>query len=266
MTPFVQALRPALSPDPPTVVGDLIRAGHDEPGAGALVAPVVATVTVISGSRWWSDDLVAYLGTEGFAVVLDPVGDSAFDRRSRAADAVIVDLSLTARSALAVCVAWRRRSSAPILAIAPRDENAVIAAFTAGADQVLVQDSTNRQLVAHLRATLRRVPPRRAVVDPVEVDAPVHLGEDGRSAVVGGRSVRLSEEEFAMLSLLLARPGRVVTRGELASVLLYASGSARAVDFAVRRLREKLEGVDGRRRIVVVRGVGFRFDPAGEDR
>ena len=68
-----------------------------------------------------------------------------------------------------------------------------------------------------------------------------------------------------MLSLLLARPGRVVTRDDLASMLVYASGSPRAVDFAVRRLREKLEEVDHRRRIVVVRGVGFRFDVEGED-
>lgn len=262
MTPFVQA---PPSPDPPARVDDPILPDDDEPRAGGLVAPVIATVTVVSGSQWWSEELVTYLGTEGFAVILDPIGQSAFDHRSRAADAVIVDLRLTARSPLAVCVAWRRRSTAPIVAIAPRDENAVIAAFTAGADQVLVEDSTNRQLVAHLRATLRRVPPRRAVVDPVE-DAPVQLGDDGRSAVVSGRSIRLSEEEFGMLSLLLSRPGRVVPRYDLASMLVYASGSPRAVDFAVRRLREKLEDVDDRRRIVVVRGVGFRFEMEGEDR
>lgn len=262
MTPSLRAPRaPSLA-----VVDDLVASGDDEPPPGALVGPVLATVTLISDSRWWSEEVMAYLGTEGFAVLVDPVGESAFDHRSRAADAVIIDLRLTARSALAVCVAWRRRSSVPIVAIVPRDEDAVIAAFTAGADQVLVEDTTNRQLVAHLRATLRRFPARRAVVDPVPVDAPVQLGGDGHSAVVGGRAVPLSEEEFGILSLLLDRPGRVVTRRDLASMLVYASGSTRAVDFAVRRLREKLEGVDGRRRIVVVRGVGFRFDLAGEDR
>lgn len=251
---------PAVGDEPPIVV-------DDESPLPLLRTPVLATVTVIADDGWWSRDLVAFLGLEGFAVTLDPAGDSAFDHRSRGTDAAVIDLRLTARSATAVCVAWRRRSNAPIVAMtASREEPAVLSAFTAGADHVVMIDATPRQIVAHLRALLRRVPPKRGRSVPAAVSAsvPVALGEDGRSAVVHGRPVKLTDEEVQMLSLFLDRPGRVVTRRELASTVVYASGSARAVDFFVRRLREKLEEVDTHRRIVVVRGVGFRFVVDGQ--
>lgn len=227
--------------------------------------PVVATVTVIAESGSWSQDLVHFLGSEGFAVFIDPTGDSAFDYRSQAADAAIIDLGLATPSATAICAAWRRRSIAPILAIADsRDEATVLAAFAAGADHVAIRDVTSRQIVAHLRSLLRRVPPRRTSALAPSATAHVRLGDDLRSAVVHGHTVRLTEAEFQMLALLLDRSGKVVTRAQLAKTVMYDSSSARAVDFFVRRLREKLEEADTRRRIVAVRGVGFRFEVDGE--
>lgn len=260
MTPLI-ATAPAApaptSPTPPAPSDILVVHGdHDL----SRPKPVVANVMVIADPGWWADDLVRFLGDEGFAVHLDPEGSSAFDHRSRTAHAAILDLQLTAQSAAAVCVAWRRRSVAPVLAVhATRDETGVLAAFAAGADHVVVKDVTPRQLVAHLRSLLRRFPPQFVAVGVAVGLQSVELGEDGVSARVLGEEVRLTDEEFRLLAMLLERPGRVVPRAELANAVVYA-GSVRAVDFFVRRLREKLEAVDGKRRIVVVRGVGFRFD------
>lgn len=255
----VAPVTPSSGPpgEPVVVYDDLAEEvpAHDEPRT-----PVVATVTVIVDPGSSSEDLVRFLRGEGFAVVRDPEGESAYDHRSRAADAAIVDLRLTSRSGMAVCVAWRRRSIAPILAIAASgDEATVLRAFAAGADRVIAVGATPRQVVAHLRSLLRRAPRRRPDVAHAP-DGSVQLGEDGRSAVVLGRTVKLTDEEFQVLALLLGRAGGVVTRAELARTVVYSSGSARAVDFLVRRLRERLEEVDARRRIVVVRGVGFRFE------
>ena len=265
MTPSTEAApAPAQPPDapPPLLHAPLVEGVVD---LRTPRLPVVATITLVADPGWWSDDLIRFLSGEGFATVVDPSGESAFDHRSLKSDAVIIDLRLASRSAIAICVAWRRRSAAPVLAVAgSRDEKTVLDAFAAGADHVVMKDATSRQIVAHLRSLLRRMPPRRTSALAPSVLSPVHLGDDGRSALVRGRVVSLTAEEFQMLALLLDRAGRVVTRADLAGSIRYASGNARAVDFFVRRLREKLELVDTHRRIVVVRGVGFRFDLAGE--
>lgn len=244
-----------------------VRAVAEHHGPRLLAAstdtPTIATISLMAVPGWWSQDLERFLISEGFAVVVDPSGDSAFDRRTRPGDVVIIDLASVDGSIATICAAWRRRTAAPILAVVgSRDESAVLGAFAAGADQVVTKDITSRQIVAHVRSLLRQVPPRRAP-DAAADAGPVRLGPDGCSADVNSWMVPLTEEEFVVLELLLDRGGRVVTRAELASALSFSSGNRRAVDFFVRRLREKLEEVDTRRRVMVVRGVGFRFDADG---
>lgn len=232
-------------------------------------SPVVASVVVVADDGSWSRDFIDYVSREGFDAVADPGGHSAFDGRLRTRDAVVIDLGLTARSGTAVCVAWRRRSDASILAVSSRgDEEMVLQAYAAGADNFASLDTSHRQLVARLRSLLRRNPPARASTDPTST-LPVLLGDDGHSAFVDGRQVTLTDLEYEVLNLLLSRPGAVVPRRELARLLALSSSSSRTVDFFVRRLRDKLEAVDTKRRIVAVRGVGFRFqvdlvDASGE--
>lgn len=243
---------PAVLPDDPVVI--------------TRPSPVVASVVVVADDGWWSRDFTDYLSGEGFDAVADPGGRSAVDGRLRTRDAVIIDLGLTAQSGTTVCVAWRRRSNASILAVSSSaDEETVLKAYAAGADNFASLDSTHRQLVARLRSLLRRNPPRRASGDPA-APLPVLLGDDGRSAYVEGKELALTEQEYEILHLLVNRPGAVVPRQELARLLVLSSSSGRAVDFFVRRLRDKLETVDTRRRILAVRGVGFRLevDPVDE--
>lgn len=227
--------------------------------------PIVASVTMIADDAVWVEKTASFLRGECFEVVLDARGDTAFDHRARSGDAAIIDLDLAARPGTAVCIAWRARTSAPVLALSrSADQSTLDAAFAAGADHFAPRDISPRQLVAHLRALLRRAPPsRRAALLPGGI-VPVALDEEYRGAVVWGAKVPLGDQEFLVLKLLVARRGRIVTRAELISALFPGAPRAstgRSLDSVVRRLREKLEAADPERRIVTVRGVGLRFDP-----
>lgn len=227
--------------------------------------PEVARVLLVSAPGRWADRVGADLAAEGFRVLRDPTGDWAFDEALIAPiDVVVVDLRLRPQSGLAVCGAIRSRSAVPVLAIGDRsEETSVLAAYAAGADQYVTVDISTRLVVARLRALLRRVPPRLSSMVAPSADNPVTIDESIGAVLVGGSAVKLSRREMEVLRSLVARPGRVVTRVELAGSWP-APSADRRLDFVIRRLRQKLEAVDGRRRISAVRGVGFRFEEEPE--
>lgn len=229
--------------------------------------PMGATVALIADDPAFLVTMEATLTGEGFCVEVDARGDLAYDLdRLRGVDLSLIDLGLRERPGVEVCEALRSRSSAPVLATARvADEPTVLAAFAAGADQFTPLDTSPRQFVARLRSLLRRLP--QAVVAPPVLRGvgPVVLDAGLGAVVVRGTTVALSAQEFDVLGALVARPGRVVTRRELLGIHGSLSQSDRRLDFVIRRLRQKLEGVDGRRRITVVRGVGFRFECDGDE-
>jgi DNA-binding response OmpR family regulator len=229
---------------------------------GVAVGPSVASVLVVVDDSRWTGTVLPELALEGFRCVRDPEGDVAFDdARVGEFDLGIIDLDLARRSGVAVCAAMRSRTTAPIVATARSNEEAtVLAAFAAGADQFAGPDATARQLAARLRSLLRRTPPRMSARPARTGTASVTLHEEHCAVVVHDVLVPLSEQEREVLALLMARPGRVVTRAELFQPRLATGRNDRTLDFVIRRLRQKLELVDGRRRITAIRGVGFRFE------
>lgn len=235
--------------------------GWDRPHA-ARVPPVVGSIVVIADDSTWRQRTAAFLANEGYLVLVDPSGETAFGLQARAADAALIDLGLTARPATEVCAAWRRQAASPVVAVASAcDEATVLGAYAAGADHVAPIDITARQLLAHLRSVLRRSPSRRGPrPEPVVESSPVVLDAERNVVIVLGTKVAVNRQELELLELLTKRAGRVVTRQEIGAALEPGSGSRLAIDSVVRRLREKLESVDGQRRITVVRGVGFRFE------
>lgn len=224
-------------------------------------ATAVGSIVLIADDLPWTTTLAGYLAAEGFVVVVDHTGATARGPGARAADAVVVDLDLHGSSALEVCASWCRTSSAPVLAVAgTRDEATLLAAYAAGADLVARRDISPRQFLAHLRSVLRRVPRRVEVPgSDVVLPLPIELDRDRRVAIIRGTPVVLTDQEVEFLGALTTRAGRVVSRAELTAAAGLGSPSERTIDFFVRRLREKLEQVDGERRITTVRGVGFRF-------
>jgi len=234
---------------------DLDPASSSSPLAG------VASVLLVADDDEWLTVMRGALAGENFQVATDPCGDIAFDdERTRFVDAAVIDLGLRHRSGVAVCAALRARSGAPIVATARvADEATVLSAFSAGADQFAPLGVSSRQFVARVRSLLRRYPPNRATA-PDLAAGPILLDHTQRTANLQGVAVTLSAQEFDVLSLLMARPGRVVNRADLLAGASSPARSDRALDFVIRRLRQKLEEVDTQRRITAIRGVGFRLE------
>jgi DNA-binding response OmpR family regulator len=215
----------------------------------------VASVLVVSDDPSSREQLGRPLETEGFRVFFA----AASSRPSIDAelDVAVVDLSCASGQPHLVIGVLRARTDVPIMAVATVTiaEATVLSAYRAGADQCVNGFARPRELVARVRALLRRSPHRSGEGDATAV-AGFAVDVARCTAIVNGVEIALTSHEREILEALMRRPGRVVRREELVAFGLRAS----ALDSYVRRLRDKLEAVDGRRRIVVVRGVGFRFD------
>ncbi len=219
------------------------------------------SVVLVGDAMGWCRLLAGLLEADGQGVLVDPVGEAARWRRVPF-DVAVVDLDLTDPPAVDVVRALRARAELPILVVRPGEgrDAASLDALVAGADQLAWRDRPH-EIVARVRALLRRSPPRRRhdVVDLTGSGPPIHLDPVVPFATVGDRTIELTEREALMLALLLERPGRVVTRAALAAPRR-AGRSDHSVDALVRTLRAKLDSAGSARRIVAVRGVGFRLE------
>jgi two-component system response regulator MtrA len=205
------------------------------------------------------------LGLEraGFAVTGAGTGDEALDRfRREPFDLLVLDLMLPGRDGYDVCREVRRTSRVPIVMLSARSDTVdVVVGLELGADDYVTKPFELPELVARLRAALRRASAgddeERLVAGDLELDPA------GFRARKGGEELDLTATEFRLLLELAQHPGRVFTREVLLErVWNYEYlGDSRLVDVAVQRLRAKVEDDPGRPRLITtVRGVGYRFD------
>jgi DNA-binding response OmpR family regulator len=210
-----------------------------------------------------------YLEHEGFTVLTAADGLTALDvARTRQPELVVLDLMLPGLDGIEVCRRLRQFSDAYVLMLtAKAEEIDKIVGLSVGADDYLTKPFSPRELVARVKAMLRR--PRSSVgVAPDDPPGPQRFGEvvidEVRHEVTRrGEVVPLTAREFALLSTLARRPGRVYTRGQLLEqVWGDAFYEEHVVDVHVGNLRKKLEDDPARPRYVeTVRGVGYRFSP-----
>jgi len=181
-------------------------------------------------------------------------------------DLVVVDLwSLPQASGVAVCATVRAQVTASVLAIGRRAaDDLVLSALNAGADTFAPRDASPRELLARVRALLRRFPPVRPTPPEHSACGPVRLDSVRRTAFVAGQNVELAEPEFRILAALLRTPGRAVPRTDLTEAC-GGTSTASALDRHIRRIRHKLEAKEGVRRIIAVRGMGFRYEATVND-
>jgi two-component system, OmpR family, response regulator RegX3 len=203
----------------------------------------------------------AVLKAEGWVVTTATGAEALGCVRRDQADAVVVELGRYGRG-LEVCATLRKHSRVPLMAVSRSNaEDDVVAGFRCGADALVAEEIGDRELIARLRALMRRVP-RRARHVPVDVlvVGAVELNRATRQASVQGQLVALPRREFDILEMLMQNPDVVVTKVALRRQLWSLSPDSRTLDVQVRRLRSRLAAVEGgRRRIVTVRGVGYRF-------
>jgi DNA-binding response OmpR family regulator len=179
-------------------------------------------------------------------------------------DAIILDLMLPGKDGLAVCQELRRqRNPTPILILTARDTvDDRVTGLDSGADDYLVKPFATRELLARLRALLRRAGEEKSAVLAV---ADLALNPATRYVERAGQAIQLSPREFTLLEYFMHNPGHVVTRATIQDHLwsFDFTSSSNAVDVYVRRLRRKIDDPFALRLIETVRGVGYRLCPQG---
>jgi two-component system, OmpR family, response regulator RegX3 len=228
----------------------------------------VARVLVVEDEESFSDALSYMLRKEGFEVSVAATGTSAlteFDRTG--ADIVLLDLMLPEMSGTEVCRQLRTRSHVPIIMVTARDsEIDKVVGLEIGADDYVTKPYSPRELVARIRAVLRRQIGGDAgeQAPPTLAAGPVRMDVDRHVVTVSGSAVPLPLKEFELLEMLLRNAGRVLTRGQLIDRVWGADyvGDTKTLDVHVKRLRSKIEPEPSNPRyIVTVRGLGYKFEP-----
>jgi two-component system, OmpR family, response regulator RegX3 len=214
-------------------------------------------------------DVVAYaLRREGFDVATVEDGEAALAEASRAPyDVVVLDVMMPKLSGMDACRRLRAESSVPIVMLTAKDaEVDRVLGLELGADDYVTKPFSTAELVSRLRAVLRRRELDRAEgAGAVREVGGLRLDLARHEVTVDGRPVRLTRSEFKVLALLAEEPGRVFTRRQVMQHLWESDyvGDEHACDVHVSNLRRKIEHDPARpRRIVTVRGVGYKLVPA----
>jgi len=226
----------------------------------------VTRILVVEDEESFSDALGYMLRKEGFEVAMattGPDGVAEFDRAG--ADLVLLDLMLPGLSGLEVCRQLRQRSDVPVIMLTAKDaEVDKVVGLEIGADDYVTKPFSARELVARIRAVLRRhgndgEEPSSAVLQ----SGPVRMDVDRHVVSVNGDAVSLPLKEFELLEFLLRNTGRVLTRSQLIDRVWGSDyvGDTKTLDVHVKRLRGKIEPDPANpRHLMTVRGLGYKFE------
>ena len=225
-------------------------------------------VLVVEDEESFSEALDYLLRKEGFEVTLAENGPDALAAFERGgADLVLLDLMLPGLSGIEVCQKLRATSTVPVIMLTAKDsEIDKVVGLEIGADDYMTKPFSSRELIARIRAVLRRQGDRggEPLVTGVVEAGPVRMDVERHVVAVDGQQVALPLKEFELLELLLRNAGRVLTRGQLIDRVWGADyvGDTKTLDVHVKRLRAKVEPEPARpRHLVTVRGVGYKFEP-----
>ena len=226
----------------------------------------MSKILIVEDEEALSDPLAFLLGREGFQTIVVDSGLDAlpvFDREG--ADLVLLDVMLPGMSGMEVCRKLREVSSVPIIMLTAKDsELDKVLGLELGADDYVTKPYSARELIARLRAVLRR---RSAETDsttePVLQGGPVRMDIDRHVVTVNGEEISMPLKEFELLEILLRNVGRVMTRGQLIEHVWGADyvGDTKTLDVHIKRLRSKIEpDSSAPQYVVTVRGLGYKFE------
>ncbi|MCW2645135.1 MAG: two-component system, OmpR family, response regulator RegX3 [Pseudonocardiales bacterium] len=222
-------------------------------------------VLVVEDEESFSDALSYMLRREGYEVEVAATGPDALTAFDRAgADMVLLDMMLPGLSGTEVCRSLRARSHVPIIIVTARDaEVDKVVGLELGADDYVTKPFSSRELVARIRAVLRRgAEPEELMTSTVEA-GPVRMDVERHVVSVDGVQTPMPLKEFDLLELLLRNAGRVLTRGQLIDRVWGADyvGDTKTLDVHVKRLRSKIEPDPANpKHLVTVRGLGYKFE------
>jgi two-component system, OmpR family, response regulator RegX3 len=226
------------------------------------------SVLLVEDEDSFIDALTVGLKREGFRVTVARDGAEALDLFDSASpDLVLLDVMLPKVSGIDVCREIRARSQVPIIMVTAKSaEIDTVVGLEVGADDYITKPYRLRELVARMRAVLRRYPAERQAVltttDVIEV-GDVRVDPERHEVFVRGQETQLPLKEFELLTLLMDNAGRVLTRDTLIDRVWGHDyvGDTKTLDVHIKRLRSKVETDPGTpERIVTIRGLGYKFE------
>ncbi|MBT1191033.1 response regulator transcription factor [Rhodococcus kroppenstedtii] len=226
----------------------------------------MTSVLIVEDEESLADPLAFLLRKEGFEATVVGDGPSAlaeFDRSG--ADIVLLDLMLPGMSGTDVCKHLRSRSGVPVIMVTARDsEIDKVVGLELGADDYVTKPYSSRELIARIRAVLRRGADTEEIDDTSVLSAgPVRMDVERHVVQVNGETITLPLKEFDLLEYLLRNSGRVLTRGQLIDRVWGADyvGDTKTLDVHVKRLRSKIEADPAKPvHLVTVRGLGYKLE------
>ncbi|HEU5222349.1 MAG TPA: response regulator transcription factor [Candidatus Lumbricidophila sp.] len=226
----------------------------------------MTSILLVEDESALSEPLAFLLEREGYEVTVAADGQQAVSVFDRGAfDLVLLDLMLPGLAGTEVCRELRQRSQVPIIMLTAKDSEVdIVVGLELGADDYVTKPYSTRELLARIRAVLRR-----RVDEPAGDDSAllrvgrVHMDLDRHVVTVEGREVSMPLREFELLELLMRNAGRVLTRGQLIDRVWGSDyfGDTKTLDVHIKRIRSKIEAVPAEPvQLVTVRGLGYRFE------
>ena len=224
----------------------------------------MSRILVVEDEESYSDPLSYLLRREGYEVAVAETGPSAlaqFDKNG--ADLVLLDLMLPGLSGVDVCRQLRQRSSVPVIMLTAKDsEIDKVVGLEIGADDYVTKPYSSRELLARIKAILRRLSEPEELVPPTLESGPVRMDVERHTVTVSGVATSLPLKEFELLEMLLRNAGRVLTRMQLIDRVWGSDyvGDTKTLDVHVKRLRQKIEDDPHHpKHLMTVRGLGYKF-------
>ena len=225
-------------------------------------------VLIVEDEPSLAEPLAFLLRKEGFEVAVSVDGPSALESFERSgADIVLLDLMLPGMSGTEVCKQLRLKSSVPVIMVTARDsEIDKVVGLEIGADDYVTKPYSARELIARIRAVLRRGVEPAEDYDAAEMVltcGPIEMDVERHVVTVSQRPVTMPLKEFELLEYLLRNAGRVLTRQQLIERVWGADyvGDTKTLDVHVKRLRAKIEDDPGKpMHLITVRGLGYKLE------
>lgn len=222
-------------------------------------------ILIVEDETALSEPLAFLLRREGYNVHAVQDGPSALnDFDANGADLILLDLMLPGMPGTEVCREIRTRSSVPIIMLTAKDSEVdIVVGLELGADDYVTKPYSSRELLARMRAVLRRRTETETVDDAVLESGAVRMDVDRHTVSVNGVETPMPLKEFDLLELLLRNSGRVLTRGQLIDRVWGSDyfGDTKTLDVHIKRIRSRIEENPSEpRMLVTVRGLGYRFE------
>ena len=222
-------------------------------------------ILIVEDESSLSEPLAYLLEREGYETAIAEDGISAVAEFERdGADLVLLDLMLPGMPGTEVCRQIRATSSVPIIMLTAKDSEVdIVVGLELGADDYVTKPYSSRELLARIRAVLRRRVEVDDFDDAVLEAGTVRMDVERHTVSVNGEEIAMPLKEFELLEMLLRNAGRVLTRGQLIDRVWGSDyfGDTKTLDVHVKRIRSKIEEVPSQpKMLVTVRGLGYRFE------